>query len=85
MVTVESNLVLDSITWTQDAEILMSGTERVTIESSELDPPNITSTLTRTSIDRSSDGGSYVLTATNRAGSSTTEFIVDVFCKNAHK
>ena len=82
MVTVESNLVLDSITWTQGGEILLSGDERVTIENSDLDPPNTTSTLTRTNIDRSSDNGSYVLTATNHAGSSQTEFIVDVFCKN---
>ena len=84
MVTVESNLVLDSITWTLDDEMLMSTTERVTIENSDLDPPNIMSTLTRTSTDRS-DNGSYVLTAANRAGSSTTEFIVDVFCKNVYK
>ena len=85
MVTIESNLVLDSIDWTQNDEMLMSGTERVAIDNSDLDPPNTISTLIRTSIDRSSDNGSYVLTATNRAGSTRTEFIVDVFCKNAYK
>ena len=81
MVTVESNLVLTSITWTQDGAILVSG---VTIENSDLDPPNATSTLTRTDIDRSSDGGVYVMTATNRAGSATATFTADVLCKSAY-
>ena len=84
MVTVEFNLALTSITWTQDGATLVSGTDRVTIENSDLDPPNATSTLTRTDIDRFSDGGVYVLTATNRAGSATATFTVDVLCKSAY-
>ena len=84
MVTVEFGVALVGITWTQDGAILVSGTDRVTIENSDLDPPNATSTLTRTDIDRSSDGGVYVLTATNRAGSATATFTVDVLCKSAY-
>ena len=61
--------------------MLVSGTDRVIIENSNLDPPNATSTLTQTDIDRSSDGGLYVVTATNRAGNSTTTFTMDIFCK----
>ena len=84
MVPVEFNLALASITWTQDGATLVSGTDRVTVENSDLDPPNATSTLTRTDVDRSSDGGVYVLTATNRAGSARATFTVDVFCKSAY-
>ena len=83
-VTVEFNLVLDNVIWTQGGMMLMSGTDRITIVNSDLDPPNATSTLTRTSIDRLSDGGSYVVNATNRAGSSTATFTVDVTCKNTY-
>ena len=83
-VTVEFNLVLESIIWEKDSVMLESGSDRVTIVNSDLDPPNANSTLTQTDISRLSDGGSYVMTATNRAGSATTTFIVDVLCKNFH-
>ena len=83
-VTVEFNLALESIIWEKDSVMLDSGSDRVTIVNSDLDPPNATSTLTQTDISRSSDGGSYVMTAINRAGSANTTFIVDVLCKNFH-
>ena len=81
-VTVEFNLVLESIIWEKDSVMLNNGSDRVIIVNSDLDPPNATSTLTQTDISRSSDGGSYVMTATNRAGSASTTFIVDVLCKH---
>ena len=82
MVTIESNLVLDSITWEEDGIMLENGTDRVTIVNSDLDPPTATSILTRTNISRSSDGGLYVVTAANRAGAVNTTFNVDVLCKD---
>ena len=82
MVTIDFNLALTSITWTQDGATLVSGTDRVTIENSDLDPPNATSTLTRTDINRTFDDGVYVLTATNHAGSATATFTLDVLCKS---
>ena len=82
MVTIDSNVVFDSITWTRENMALENGTDRVTIVNSDLDPPSATSTLTRTGVNRSSDGGAYVVTATSRAGSDATTFTVDVTCKH---
>ena len=83
IVMITSNLVLDSITWSKDGVMLENGTDNIIINNSDLGPPNTTSTLIRTSIVRLSDidSGVYEVTATNRAGSSTTAFDVDVFCK----
>ena len=82
MVNVDFNLVLNSISWEKDGVMLESGPDRVTIVNSDLNPPNATSTLTRIDINRSSDGGLYVMNATNRAGSTSTTFTVDVYCKD---
>ena len=81
IVTIDFNLVLEDITWTQNNSDLVDGSDRVTITNSGFDPPTATSTLTRTNISRTSDGGSYVVTVRNRAGTSATTFTVDVACK----
>ena len=81
IVTTDFNLVLEDITWTHNNSGLVNGSNRVTIINSGFDPPTATSTLTRTNISRTSDGGSYVVTVRNRAGTSATTFTVDVACK----
>ena len=81
IVTIDFNLVLEDITWTHNNSDLVNGSDRVTIINSGFDPSTATSTLTRTNISRTSDGGSYVVTVRNRAGTSATTFSVDVACK----
>ena len=81
IVITDFNLVLEDITWTHNNSDLVNGSDRVTIINSGFDPPTATSTLTRTNISRTSDGGSYVVTVRNRAGTSATTFTVDVACK----
>ena len=81
MVTIDFNLVLEDITWTHNNSDLVNGSDRVTITNNGFNPPTATSTLTRTNITRSTDGGSYVVTVRNRAGTSATTFTVDVACK----
>ena len=72
------NLALDGITWTQNSSTsLMNGIDDVTITIS-LGPPDATSTLTRPGITGVSHAGTYVATATNRAGSDTTTFTVTI-------
>ena len=73
------NLALDGITWTQNSSIsLINGTNDVTITNSGLSPPDATSTLTRPGITGVSYAGTYVATATNRAGSDSTTFTVTI-------
>ena len=79
--TFQFNLALENISWTREGVQLESGSGGATITNTDLDPPNATSTLTRSSISRSSGSGAYVVNATNRAGSVTSTFNVDVFCK----
>ena len=81
IVTIDFNLVLEDITWTQNNSGLVNGSDRVTIINSGFDSPTATSTLTRTNISRTTDGGSYVVTVRNRAGTNSTTFTVDVACK----
>ena len=81
IVTIDFNLVLEDITWTQNNSGLVNGSDRVTIINSGFDPPTATSTLTRTNISRTTDDGSYVVTVRNRAGTNSTNFTVDVACK----
>ena len=70
------NLELDSIVWTQNSSIyLMDG---VTISNTALSPPSASSTLTRPRITGVSYGGTYTATASNRAGSSSTTFTVEI-------
>ena len=84
IVTIEFNLVLKDITWTHNNLDLVNGSDRVTIINSGFDPPTATSTLTRTSTSRTTDGGSYVVTVRNRAGTNSTTFTVDVACKEVN-
>ena len=73
------NLVLDDITWIQNPSIsLMDGVGGVYITSSDLSAPEATSTLTRPNIAGVSYAGTYVATASNRAGSSSTTFTVEI-------
>ena len=78
----EFNLELDSICWTQDGSVLQKTPGGITITNSDLGPPNATSTLTRGGVRRQSGGGSYIANATNRAGSVTATFSVEILCKN---
>ena len=73
------NVALDGITWTQNSSIsLMNRADDVTITNSGLGPPSATSTLTRLGITGVSYAGTYVATATNRAGSDSTTFTVTI-------
>ena len=73
------NLALDSIVWTHNStDTLMNGVDGDTITNTGLGPPNANSTLTRSAITGISYAGTYVATATNRAGSSSTTFTVDI-------
>ena len=73
------NLALDDITWIQNTSIsLTDGVDRVTIMNSDLSAPNTSSRLTKSGITGVPDAGTYEATATNRAGSSSTTFTVEV-------
>ena len=72
------NLALTNITWSHRGNILTSGVDRVTINtSSPLTSPPVMSTLQRTSL-ISLDLGIYIVTATNPVGSVTFTFDVEV-------
>ena len=76
------NLALDDITWTQNTSLsLVNGVGRVTIINSDLSGPNTTSTLTISSITGVTYAGTYVATAINRAGMSSTTFYVKIIGK----
>ena len=73
------NLALDEIVWTQNSSLsLVDGVGGVTIANSDLSGPSVTSTLTRPGITGVSYAGTYVATASNRAGSNSTSFNVDI-------
>jgi len=72
------NLALDAINWTHNTSALVSGMDRVSIVSGDFTPPSASSTLMRSDIAGVSDSGTYAVTASNRAGSSTTTFTVRV-------
>ena len=77
------NLEIDSIVWTQNSFIsLEDGTNGTTITNTDLGPPSANSTLTRSSITGVSYGGTYSATASNRAGSSSANFTVEITSKN---
>ena len=80
-----SGLGLNDITWTQNASLpLVDGVGGVTIANSDLSGPSVTSTLTRPGITGVSYAGTYVATASNRAGSNSTSFSVDITGKIGH-
>ena len=73
------NLALDEIVWTQNSSLpLVDGVGGFTIANSDLSGPSVTSTLTRPGITGVSYAGTYVATASNRAGSNSTSFSVDI-------
>ena len=73
------NLVLDEIAWTQNSSLsLVDGVGGVFIASSDLSALEATSTLTRPNIAGLSYAGTYVATASNRAGSSSMAFTVEI-------
>ena len=72
------NLALDAINWTHNTSALVNGMDRVSIVNSDFTPPSASSTLMRSGVAGVSDSGTYAVTASNRAGSSTTTFTVRV-------
>ena len=72
------NLALDTINWTHNTSALVSGIDRVSIVNSDFNPSSASSTLMRSDIAGVSDSGTYTVTASNRAGSSTATFTVRV-------
>ena len=73
------NLALDEITWTQNTSMtLMDGVDGVIIISRDLSGPSASSTLTIPDITGVSYAGTYTATASNRAGTNSTVFTVDV-------
>ena len=74
------NLELYEIAWTQNSSVMLqNGVDGVSItNSSDLNAPNATSTLTRPGITGVSYAGLYVATARNRAGSASTTFTVQI-------
>ena len=80
------NLALDEITWTQNTSMtLMDGEDGVIIISSALSGPSASSTLTRPGITGVSYAGTYTATASNRAGTNSTVFTVEVTGKKCFK
>ena len=72
------NLDLTSITWSHNGVYLMSGQDRISINSPSLSTPApASSTLERTSV-VPLDAGEYTVSATNPAGSSNFTFQVVV-------
>ena len=83
----EFNLPITNVSWTRNGEMVTSATDRITISISgtaiDIDITgtialNETITLTVSPVNASSDGGTYIVTATNEAGSDMTVFTVNV-------
>ena len=72
------NLPLITIAWTRNGEMISSATDRITIVTMGTGGPNGTSTLTVSPVNAPSDGGIYIVTATNPAGSDMTVFTVNI-------
>ena len=72
------NLALDAINWTHNTSALVNGMDRISIVNSDFNPSSASSTLMRSDLAGVSDSGTYTVTASNRAGSSTTTFTVRV-------
>ena len=80
------NLPLDSIAWTHNSSVsLVNGVAGVTIANTGVDPPSANSTLTRSAITGVSYGGTYTVTASNPAGSSSATYTVEITGKNSYK
>ena len=72
------NLPLITIAWTRNGEMISSATDRVSIVTMGIGGPNGTSILTVSPVNTPSDGGIYIVTATNPAGSDMTVFTVNI-------
>ena len=72
------NLPITNIIWTQNGEMISSVADRITISITGTATPNGTTALTLSPVNTSSDGGTYIATATNDAGSDMTVFTVNV-------
>ena len=72
------NLPITNIIWTRNGELVSSVTDHITISITGTATPNGTITLTLSPVNASSDGGTYIATATNDAGSIMTVFTVNV-------
>ena len=68
------NLPITNTVWTRNGEIVTFGN----IVNTDITPQNRTSTLTVSPVNAPSDGGTYIVTATNPAGSDMTVFTVNV-------
>ena len=75
------NLPIIDVIWTQNGVIVNSATDRITTTSMDTSAPNGTAMLTLSPVNAPSDGGTYIVTAINDAGSDTTVFTVNVTCK----
>ena len=72
------NLPINNIVWTRNGEMISSVADRITISISGTATPNGTTTLILSPVNTPSDGGTYIVTATNDAGSDMTVFTVNV-------
>ena len=73
------NLPITNIVWTQNG--LTVNSVRITTTTMNTSAPNGTATLTLSPVNAPSDGGTYIVTAINDAGSDSTVFTVNVTCK----
>ena len=74
---VDFNLPLANVSWTHQDNIIISGKYRDTITNSYLSLAPVMSTLQRTAVNPL-DSGSYVIMATNPAGSQVLTYTVTV-------
>ena len=63
------NLPIIDVIWTRNGVIVNSATDRITIIIMEIRGPNGTATLTLSPVNAPSDGGTYIITVMNPAGS----------------
>ena len=75
------NLPIINVIWTQNGVIVNSATDRITTTAMDTSAPNGTATFTLSPVNAPSDGGTYIVTAINDAGSDSTVFTVNVTCK----
>ena len=74
---VDFNLPLTDVSWTHERNIIITGKDRDTITNSSFSLAPVMSTLQRTAVNPL-DSGSYVIMATNKAGSLLLTFSVTV-------
>ena len=74
----EFNLPITNVFWTRNGEMVSSATDRITIDITGTIALNETITLTVSPVNTPSDGGTYIVTVTNEAGSDMTVFTVNV-------